>query len=117
MFTFSGEDERLSSRLAAEPGFIKATRWILEPHGEQRLMLKCFADEEGDILASFHFRVVGDPQIFKIDAKATCCLPKLLDFPEGCFERVIQKRDAQQGTRKTYVSSEVRDSTIYHVLG
>ncbi|OEH79817.1 hydrocephalus inducing related protein [Cyclospora cayetanensis] len=54
-----GEEESLTARMAIEPGFTKATRWILEPQGEQRLMLKCCFDEEGDFACSLRFSVVA----------------------------------------------------------
>lgn len=110
--SFSGEDEGPAARLTVDPGFLKASRWIVEPHGEQRLLLKCFADDEGAIACTLHFCIVGDPQTFRLDARATCTLPKLANFPEGCFEHAIQQRNAQHGLRKTYVSNEVNCSML-----
>ena len=103
----SGEEESLAVRLTVEPGFTKASRWTLQPQAEQRLLHKCYADEEGEIACTLHFPVVGDPQTFLLAAKATCSLPRLLNFPEGCFEHAIEERPLQCAIKKTYISSEV----------
>ncbi|KAL8270019.1 hypothetical protein Esti_006052 [Eimeria stiedai] len=101
-----GEDEGLAVRLAVEPGYIKATRWILEPYGEQRILLKFSADEEGCFFCDLQFCIVGDSEIFRLEAKATCCLPKLANFPQDCFECATQERLDRQILKKTYVVKE-----------
>ncbi|KAL8443893.1 hypothetical protein Emed_006517 [Eimeria media] len=101
-----GEDEGLAVRLAVEPGYIKATRWILEPHDEQRILLKFSAEEEGDYRYELQFGVLGDAEIFRLEAKATCCLPKLASFPQGCFEYSTEERLDKQTLKKTYVIKE-----------
>ncbi|CDJ53112.1 hypothetical protein, conserved [Eimeria brunetti] len=52
-----GEDESLAARLTVEPGFTKASRWTLQPQTEQRLLLKCYVDEEGELACTLHFSV------------------------------------------------------------
>ncbi|KAL8435591.1 hypothetical protein ACSSS7_002384 [Eimeria intestinalis] len=101
-----GEEEGLAVRLAVEPGYIRSTRWILEPHGEQRILLKFSADEERDFSYDLQFCLVGDSEIFRLEAKAKCCLPKLADFPQGCFENSKQERPDKQMLKKTYVVKE-----------
>lgn len=71
------------------------------------MLLKCYVDEEGELACALHFCVVGDPQTFKLGAKATCSVPRLLNFPEGCFEHAIQERPAQCATKRAYIASEV----------
>ncbi|CDJ38995.1 hypothetical protein, conserved [Eimeria tenella] len=102
-----GEEDGLLARLAVEPGFMKVARWILQPQSEQRFLLKCFVDEEGEFACTLHFSVVGDPEIFRLETKATCSVPRLLNFPEGLFERSVQERPADCGLKKTYISDEV----------
>ncbi|CDI85439.1 Hydrocephalus-inducing protein like protein, related [Eimeria praecox] len=101
-----GEEESLAAKLTAEPGFTKASRWTLQPQTEQRLLLKCYVDEEGELACTLHFSVVGDPHTFRLGAKATCCVPRLLNFPEGCFENAVQERPAQSAIKRTYIGSE-----------
>lgn len=103
----SGEEDGLLARLAVEPGFMKAARWILQPQSEQRFLLKCFVDEEGEFVCTLHFSVVGDPEVFRLETKATCSVPRLLNFPEGLFERSVQERPADCGLKKTYITDEV----------
>ncbi|KAL8431118.1 hypothetical protein Efla_004639 [Eimeria flavescens] len=102
------EDEGSAARLAVEPGFTSAARWILEPHSEQRLLIKYLADEEGDYACTLHFRAVGDITTFELKAKATCCIPQLANFPHGCFLCAQEDRGDNQLLKKTYVVNERR---------
>lgn len=104
------EEESLSSRLASEPGFGRVSRWVLEPHAEQRLLVKFSAEEEGNKNARLVFRVAGDSKVFALHLKAACSLPRLSGFPEGAFSLSVERRKpsaASQPLRKCFVKSEV----------
>ncbi|CBZ51361.1 conserved hypothetical protein [Neospora caninum Liverpool] len=104
------EDESASAKsLGSEPGYVRATRWILAPQEEQKVLVKFCVDQTGVYESSLAFSVVGDSHaLTHVGLRATCSLPKLSANPNHLFREVLRSRPTDKSSlaKKQFIVSE-----------
>jgi hydrocephalus-inducing protein len=93
---------------ADQAGVSAQTRWVIEPHGQQRLELKFSAKEIGTFITSLTFEVVGGINgNAAVSAVATgvTAFPAINSDPRNVFMRRIKSKPASGYASKQFVSS------------
>ncbi|KYF44521.1 hypothetical protein TGARI_206550B, partial [Toxoplasma gondii ARI] len=87
----------VAKSLESEPAHMRATRWVLGPHEEQRVLVKFCVDQTGVYETGLAFSVVGDSQsLLRVGVRATCSVPKLSMSPKQLFRQVLRARPSER---------------------
>ncbi|CAE7771435.1 HYDIN [Symbiodinium pilosum] len=87
---------------------LQPTRWLIEPHGKVRLLLKFFSEEIGTYQASLSFEVVGgihENAPVSIAASGITAFPGISSDPRNVFTRRAKMKPASGYASKQFILS------------
>ncbi|CAJ1447961.1 unnamed protein product [Effrenium voratum] len=93
---------------AAPEERMEPTRWLIEPHGRVRLLVKFFSEEIGAYQASLGFEVVGGIHgnaPVSIEVSGTTAFPGISSDPRNVFMRRVKTKPASGYASKQYIAS------------
>ena len=102
----AGEEQEAEAAEAPPPN--SQTRWVLEPRGQQRLLLKFFSDEIGKVSTSLTFEVVGGiggNAPISIFASGETAYPSISSDPRNVFMKRAKAKPASGYASKQYIAN------------
>ncbi|CAE7232354.1 Hydin [Symbiodinium sp. CCMP2456] len=102
------EEPRSDSKGAAAEDVMQPTRWLIEPHGKVRLLLKFFSEDIGTYQAALCFEVVGginNNAPVSIAASGITAFPGISSDPRNVFTRRAKMKPASGYASKQFILS------------